>query len=175
MHNALRNTRRYSQMVDVANNLYAEGDIDKEDMPSYVMDNFQIPIGKTKDGKIRYLKVNPSFVEAWDTLTGKNIVNAVTPPAIKLPVEQVTGLNLFTGQDKDQSLGGFAKNLWDTTVPSILSTQNVGDLINKKTDIPDYLLKSLVGTTDPETNQYYYYQDLLNRLQDKQRDYEKKK
>lgn len=173
MHNALRNTRRYSQMVDVANNLYAEGDIDKEDMPSYVMDNFQIPIGKTKDGKIRYLKVNPSFVEAWDTLTGKNIVNAVTP-AIKLPVEQVTGLNLFTGQDKDQSLGGFAKNLWDTTVPSILSTQNVGDLINKKTDIPDYLLKSLVGTTDPETNQYYYYQDLLNRLQDKQRDYEKK-
>ncbi|MEG0579868.1 MAG: hypothetical protein RR490_08130, partial [Niameybacter sp.] len=104
-----KNARRYSQLAEVAKNMYDSQGIDENEVPKYMKESMQIPLGRTEDGKIRYLKFTPSFVEAFQTLTGQNIVSGLNP-LLKTPAELAIGTDFFTGQPKDTSLRGILAN-----------------------------------------------------------------
>lgn len=184
-----KNARRYSQIYDLAKNLYESNGISEGDLPDYVSESLQIPIGETEDGKIRYLKLNPSFIEAFQLPS--NLASGLNP-LIRTPLEMASGVQLFTGREDDRS---FPEKLTDlipypqAARPIVESLASGIDLLGQGNvsgagqaimspleDIPslayDLTLGSLIGETNPETNQYYYLQDLIDSLTEKKKQYE---
>lgn len=198
VRNFSKNARKYGQIADFAKNMYQAQGIDDRDLPSYIKESLQIPVGTTEDGKIKYLKLTPSFMEAYQTLTGKNLISGLNP-MLKTPAELVTGTDFFTGQPKDTSLRSIVTNdLVGSLAPipqafsplaqtlaghgvDMITQPNVkGGDIGK--EILDALAKGtvggatggpLTGITDPEVNRYYNDQAQLEELNKLKKQYKK--
>ena len=99
LKNFAKNSKRYSKLLQFYNG-WNQAFIDDPDKEQAYLKYSKIPIWDHGDGRITYINSPLTILNITQVATGTDVVNALNP-LFKWPVEQITGISLFTGQPKD--------------------------------------------------------------------------
>lgn len=98
LKNFAKNSKRYAQLLQFYNG-WRQGFIDDPDKEEAYLKYTKIPIWDHGDGRITYINSPLTILNIPQVITGTDIVNALNP-LFKWPLEQIVGVNFFTGQAK---------------------------------------------------------------------------
>lgn len=99
LKNFAKNSKRYSKLLQFYNG-WRSAFIDDPDKEQAYLKYSKIPIWDHGDGRVTYINSPLTILNITQVATGTDVVNALNP-LFKWPVEQITGISLFTGQPKD--------------------------------------------------------------------------
>lgn len=179
--NAAKNSSRYHQLIKAFNITY--NNMDEDSYRDYQKENFQLPLPfEDEDGNTIMLKMNLPVNDLTIFSSPRDVAQRIvssTTPLIRAPFEQVSGVDMYTGEEIYRSgieqlasylgIANLTTNVWDK-IEAIISRYN-GDV--NSTEMWTEIFNSLAQYNNQEkirnSNLYEemeYYSDLVSSLKD---------
>lgn len=136
--NAAKNSSRYHQLIKAFDKAYDS--MDEDSYRDYQKENFQLPLPfEDEDGNTIMLKMNLPVNDLTIFSSPKDVAQRIvssTTPLIRAPFEQVSGIDMYTGQEIYRSgveqlasylgISNITTNVWDK-IEAIIAQHN-GDM-----------------------------------------------
>lgn len=136
--NAAKNSSRYHQLIKAFDKAYDS--MDEDSYRDYQKENFQLPLPfEDEDGNTIMLKMNLPVNDLTIFSSPKDVAQRIvssTTPLIRAPFEQVSGVDMYTGQEIYRSgieqlasylgVSNITTNVWDK-IEAIIAQHN-GDM-----------------------------------------------
>lgn len=136
--NAAKNSSRYHQLIKAFDKAYDS--MDEDSYRDYQKENFQLPLPfEDEDGNTIMLKMNLPVNDLTIFSSPKDVAQRIvssTTPLIRAPFEQVSGVDMYTGQEIYRSgveqlasylgVSNITTNVWDK-IEAIIARHN-GDM-----------------------------------------------
>ena len=179
--NAAKNSSRYHQLIKAFDITY--DNMDEDSYRDYQKENFQLPLPfEDEDGNTIMLKMNLPVNDLTIFSSPRDVAQRIvssTTPLIRAPFEQVSGVDMYTGEEIYRSgieqlasylgIANLTTNVWDK-IEAIISRYN-GDV--NSTEMWTEIFNSLAQYNNQEkirnSNLYEemeYYSDLVSSLKD---------
>ena len=177
--NLAKNSSRYHQLIKAFDNVYDS--LDEDSYRDYQKEGFQLPLPfKDEKGNTIMLKMNLPVSDLTIFSSPKDVAQRVvssTTPLIRAPFEQVSGIDMYTGQELYRSgveqlasylgISNITTNLWDK-IEAIIQ-QNNGDI--NSTEMWTEIFNSLAQYNNSEKiknsrlyEEMEYYSNLVSQL-----------